>query len=502
MPSLLSRRAALSVPALVVLAFGFVWTMAACLNVGGTGAVADGGHTKDGTIASDGGVVDEGGHPRDARVDRHVGACGCTGGLVCGIDGGCQACATNAECDALDAGTPTCQLGNADASTYARCVACTASTPCPKGEVCDLAGVDDPTGLGGPRTPNLCYPDCRTTPGTCTPGASFCVPDSGLCGFGCLTTENACAPVGQVCNTDAGVCVACLSSSDCPINLPGCLSSHCGDCASASDCPGGQSCDAIRGLCHCSSSAQCGALAPTCDVTLFKGTDGGVELGCGCVVDAGACPTGTKCNVGIGPKLGGECLPLCDHDGGPNCESLGLVCISTTGLCAACTTSTECAGNPHGLVCALDGGASGSCVCTIGAAATCPAGTVCNPPMGCTSSCTSDGGACSVGVCDRTTGACRGCVKTSDCSKSAAGTVCDNGDGGTFECICHSPADCLDPKAGCSASLQRCGVCDSPQDCPTSNPGCNSQSASCGSCALSTDCPAAVPSCSDAGLCH
>jgi len=470
---------------------------AACSSLG-IGSVPDGGGPGDGGKGSDATSH------RDGTTEGGAAPCACLAdGMFCGADGACVPCSTSSQCKGLDAGTPACQLENPDSSVYGHCVACTAESPCPNGQVCDVLGIDNPTGMPSTRTPNLCYPDCRKNSGECAPGVSFCSPDSGLCGFGCLTTANACAPVGEFCNSDAGVCVACRSSADCPINNPGCFNGNCGSCAQRTDCPLGQACDTVSGICHCTSSSECTLPAPTSNVNLGKTLDAAIDLGCGCINDAGACPSGTMCNPRLGANLGGECLPSCVHDGGPNCAAEGLVCRPDGGLCGACTKSTECIANPRGLVCALDGGSTGSCVCTVGNSATCSSGMVCNPPNGCTRSCTTVDGGCAVsgGVCDPATGACRGCVKASDCAKSTTGTLCDNGDGGTFTCICRSPANCLAPEAGCSTQLERCGLCDSPADCPTTNPGCNSSTATCGSCTATTDCPSAVPKCGDAGVC-
>jgi hypothetical protein len=471
--------------------------LASCASADGTGPStgpgSDAGGKRDGTMSGGG---SDGGH--DVFVS---GPCKCTGGLVCDPSGNCVPCASNAQCKAVvEAGTPACQLENPDAGSYKECVACTSTSPCASGEVCDLYGVDNSSGTPSPRTPFLCYADCRTTPDACAPGVSFCSPDSGLCGFGCLSTENSCALVGEKCNVDAGSCVECLTPSDCPINQPGCFANQCGSCGENSDCPLGQQCDVPRGLCHCEGTSQCALPAPACNVTLAKKPDGSVDLGCGCVSDAGACPSGTVCNTHSGANMGGECLPYCGHDGGPSCGTLGLVCHPDSGLCAACTSNAECTGT-SGLICLRDGGAAGTCSCMVGQSSTCPTGTACSPLGGCTPSCTVDGGKCGTGVCDEATGACVGCVHSSDCAKSVTGTVCDNGDGGTFTCICHSPSDCLTPNNGCSTLLKRCGLCDSPADCPSTNPGCNSDTASCGSCTGATDCPASASTCSDAGAC-
>jgi hypothetical protein len=469
---------------------------------GDGGPPVDGGHKRDGArdAGADRSATQDGpGHPGDGGSKA---SCACAAmGLVCAADGGCAPCTSNGECQAYDSGTPACQLGQHDSGSYQHCVACTSTVACPSGQVCDLSGVDDPTGIPSARTPDLCYPDCRTHPGTCSPGVSYCSPDSGLCGFGCISTENACAPVGQKCNLDAGICVACLTPADCPIDQPGCLANQCGNCASNADCPMGQACDVPFGLCHCSDSAECAFPAPACYVHVHANVDGSVDLGCGCVLDAGACPDDTLCNRGTGLNDGGLCLPRCGHDGGPSCSAEGRVCHPDSGLCGPCTNAAECANSSNGTICVTDGGLKGTCTCEVGVASSCPSGTVCNPPLGCTTSCVVDGGACLSGICDKTTGTCRGCVQTSDCAHNPAGKVCNNGDGGSFTCICHTPADCLDAGEGCSTQLQLCGICDVPTDCPSSNPGCNSQTATCGSCSASTDCPTSLPVCGDAGTC-
>ena len=425
-------------------------------------------------------------------------------GLICNPAAatGCGPCAADRDCAAAGAAFGHCQVQNPDSGTFGTCVQCTASAACPDGGVCDLAGVDDPMGLASARTPNLCYPDCRSASGGCAAG-SICDLGSGLCLFGCTQSPNSCAAATQVCDADAGVCVGCLSPGDCPIDEAGCLAEQCGNCAHDAECPNGQSCDIQNQLCNCGDSSQCGPLAPDCVVPSgFKNADSGhPELRCGCQPDAGTCAQGTVCNPTAGPTRGGECLPSC-IDGGSDCSLSGAYCDIVSGLCGPCTSDVACAGNQQGFICLTDGGAGGSCSCRVGAAGSCPRGMVCNPPLGCTPSCLqADAGCAPPEICDQATGACRGCLQTADCAKSSLGLRCDNGDGGGFTCVCESPADCLNPDAGCSSTVHQCGLCAQPTDCPQSNPGCNTQSFTCGSCALDADCPTALAHCTDAGTC-
>ena len=435
-------------------------------------------------------------------------------GLICDptADGGCGPCASNADCQAAGDTYGNCQLADPQSGSYGTCVQCLATVACPSGEVCDLQGVADPSGVPSEGTPNICYPDCRTSSGECAAGLSYCDSTTGLCLYGCVSTASACSAADEVCDTDAGVCVGCLSGSDCPIDNPGCVAEQCGNCVQNSDCPNGQSCDVARQFCQCTASSQCGQPAPDCVVKSgVNNVDSGIaELRCGCQPDAGTCPAGTVCTPGAGPFQGGECLTNCMTDGGAYCLALGQTCNIVTGRCGPCTSDVACYGNPQGFICVTDGGLGGQCTCQIGGVGSCPTGLVCNPPLGCTPSCgQSDAGCASGTLCDSVTGACRGCLQPSDCAMNSQGTYCDNVDGGTYTCLCNSPSDCLDPDGGCSSKLHQCGLCSVAADCPASNPGCSSLTYSCGSCAIDGDCPGtggqcdggACGHCTDAGTC-
>lgn len=182
---------------------------------------------------------------------------------------------------------------------------------------------------------------------------------NGTCGKPCMTDFN--CPAGAYCGPNF-VCVTSKSTNwqSCQVD---------GDCLSGLCDSTGKVCRALRDVGgQCNSALDClpdlvcdrsrqDTIGGTCTTPCL--TDGDCVLGLVCSVQ-GACTTGGKPN-GVGCKSDIECASgLCNRDSGccsnkraigsscsQNADCLSNRCLPTPwpGLCAACTTTDDCAPN-------------------------------------------------------------------------------------------------------------------------------------------------------------
>jgi hypothetical protein len=223
----------------------------------------------------------------DSCSPHFVGSC--PGSTACDTsqcgNGKCV-CYQDSDCP-LD--VPKCVGTNSDAGTGGNC-ACTDSSQCPNGYVCDSRGPYGVTSGCGAVVGGACIAACA--------GDTDC------------SMFAATYPFNQdlACNTTTGYCVACVANLDCtagtsptqPYVTPSCLSFP----------DGGD---------------------PQSSPTVYTG---GGQCGCN---DTSQCNGGYVCS-------GGKCAPPCAYDNGyDSCETSGAHCNTYTGLCQQCQSDIDCA---------------------------------------------------------------------------------------------------------------------------------------------------------------
>ena len=430
-------------------------------------------------------------------------------GAACSNDG--NACTL----DVCNGSVPVCEhpAGNAGA-------ACRASAgPCDMADVCD--------GIAPNCPPDNFQPSivvCRASAGACDPAESctgtgpacpadakstaVCRPSAGACDVAetCNGMANTCptdvlVPASTVCRAATGECdlaEACTGASPaCPADAFKTSGTSCtadGSACTTDVCDGGGACTHPAGnagaVCRPSASAcdvaeACDGVSETCptDALVAAGTEcraatGPCDVAEQCDGASSGCPSdtlvsaGTECRAAAGAC---DVAETCNGTSG-TCPADVLVpattvCRSATGECdlaEACTgTSPACPGDAFkesGTSCTEDGSACTVDVCDGGGACTHPAGnagTVCRPAAG----------ACDVGEsCDGVSGSCPADAlvpASTVCRPSAGG--CDPAeqcDGATAAC----PADAL--AAAESVCRAAAGACDLAEQCSGTNPAC------------------------------
>gem|GEM_PF-1666088 len=507
------------------------------------------------------------------------GACG-----ECNNDADCGANMNGPVCDTTKGRCGTCSAANAMACTGATAFCNTSPTH----SVC--AGCNGDQGSAFSRACSNALPACVSSggsAGTCVEclANSQCVGNGNgavcdgfkrLCGA-CNTSElSACTGSTPTCNISGmrDVCTACNgnfasgAAQACTVAgvpmcaLTGALAGGCLQCLSSVDCNGNTPiCDTSVGSCvSCNGDFASGA-ARTCGLAQpFCAASGCSNV---CTMDV-QCGAGNWCNSGAcQPKLpngqtspGGSCQPalaaracqsgVCDvtdglcglPTGNPQCTTTTQcrsgVCVASganTGVCLACNTDNDCAGNSGNPACnpvtnlcvACTAGNTTACVgilplCDIGtsscvacngdagstATRACGAGSPLCRVDGSCGACTANAD-CSVGthlgtICNSSSGACgTGCSVDANCS---ATQYCDNPGGSGFNGSCtpklanNTVYPAGQPFGGmCNATTAtrvcQSGVCDEPDDkCGLPNGG---------TCANAAVCRSAV--CGVGGLC-
>ena len=161
-------------------------------------------------------------------------------------------------------------------------------------------------------------PTCGTAAPPCTP---------------CTAAPSSCTGATPVCASDQedfklGQCVACADSSACSAKAPVCDKSR-----AATD-------DTCRG---CTSNADCGTAAPTCQVATGK-----------CI----ECLTSSDCKAPAACDTSANVCVECTTNA--QCANPAPACGQNR-KCDACRTSADCAGNTAGALCATSG-ACASCL--------------------------------------------------------------------------------------------------------------------------------------------
>ena len=220
----------------------------------------------------------------------------------------------------------------------------------------------------------------------------------------CCHADAECGPpYGPHCDTSIGVCGSCATNAG------------CAGAPDGSACVVGMAEPGVYTACGCAVDADC-AQSPLGNAC----ARGGQYRACGCNTTAD-CPNGAVCPLG-GNQV---CGPKCTSDAACSQTTAFPYCSSSLGICVACRTDKDCAGNGLGYV-YCDAGV-GRCVdCLNNDDAQCaknPSGTRCLVNVcGCASA--ADCGTSPDGhICVETANWC-GCSTTGDCP---AGEQCSNG---------------------------------------------------------------------------
>jgi hypothetical protein len=241
---------------------------------------------------------------------------------------GAEPCKSSADCASSDAGR-VC-----DPATGA-CVVCATDADCPEGKKCNRGldactecAMDGDCGAGKLCRDGACEPGCTAT--SPCPAGQICDPGASLC-VGCLGDAD--CPTGTVCDVSSHACVECVGDDDCP---PGdlCHKSICTEgCDSSHPCPTGKVCDLEAGACvACLKDADCkDASAPRCDEKAQKCV--------ACLPATDNCPLGEYCEPAKltcedGCKTDNDCLAT-ENTTAPRC-------LVATHTCVECLTSADC----------------------------------------------------------------------------------------------------------------------------------------------------------------
>jgi hypothetical protein len=367
--------------------------------------------------------------------------------------------------------------------------ACDDTTLCNGNETC-LSGFCVPGPPPDCDDGNPCTTDCHPVQG-CNPSpvqnGTSCA-DGNLCdgteqclGGVCEAGTRVVCPVGQSCVPATGTCMAtpCSGAAECNDDNP-CTNDVCNGTCSNTSVPNGTACPDSN-VCNGAETCSAGVCTPGDPLALDDGN--------ACTVDdcdpvAGPthtpvpgcrpCTTNPQCNDDNACTTD-TCLPdnTCDSAPIPDCCVTAADCDDgnpcTTESCPAGTCSRANVAGPCGDACQPG---------------TCQAGT-CNldPPV----TCTDDGNACTVEVCDVLLGGCTS-VTLEDCCSSdgpcADGDTCttDTCDLEAHRCAntridddcrsCEDNLDC-DPLGRCGQSICAAGgtcVANTPPDCRDDDP--------------------------------
>ncbi|MFO0606815.1 MAG: hypothetical protein U0324_26825 [Polyangiales bacterium] len=361
--------------------------------------------------------------PATAPVcDRAAGVCLCNVDRDCGAatpvcdraSRTCVACASDAQCAALDPARPACSNAGASAG---RCVPCTSSMHCrAPTPLCDVPSNTCVACLANRDCADPARPACDATSHACRPcaaaTASTDCPDAGA---------RACAVTGS----NAGRCVQCVTNADCRTGVCDVATNRCVGCASDADCGGAAPvCDLTTRVCRpCdpARAADCRAPTPACAAT---GRDAGRCVQC-TAADTRACTGAT---------------PACDPD------SSRCVACGVGPMAAACAMSRD------GTACVREMDGTVRCGCSVD----------------------SDCGAADSGrICDPSTRRCRpGCWPGAGHNGCARGEACSSNDParpGVCARGCFRDDDCTQPTAYCigsnSENAGRCVECINDTQC-------------------------------------
>jgi hypothetical protein len=189
-------------------------------------------------------------------------------------------------------------------------------------------------------------------------------------------------------------------------------------------------------------------------------------------------------NAASAANLPSSCLSaVCGLNGTDSCSTDHRFCDATRG-CSSCRTDAEC---PHATPYCMQGSCF-ECRTSADCSAASPA---CHPDAhSCQRACSGMGNECSITVpsndlpvpttysmCDKSSGACVGCLSDSDCI-NARGYL---GEKGT------API--------CDQFTRQCKQCVSDADCPAKLPRCFPRTGFCGECLTNCDCAASAPLC-------
>ncbi len=354
--------------------------------------------------------------PANAPVcDRVAGVCLCNADRDCTRNPSvpvcdaatrtCVACASDAQCAALDATRPACAAAGTNAG---RCVTCTTDAHCSGSTPrCDTSSNTCVACLTGRDCADPARPVCDSMTHTCR----GCAP--GTAAADCTEPGvTACATSGA----NAGRCVQCASNRDCRSGVCDLATNTCVGCTSNADCAGAMPiCDTARRMCRpclSSSPSDCSAPTPAC-ATMGR--------------DAGRCVQCTTANMTACTGA----TPVCDPD---------------SNRCVACVpgaTSALCAMSRDGTACVAEADGTRRCGCAVDR----------------------DCGASDSGrICDPSSRRCRdGCWPGDGHNGCAASLACSSNDPSTpGVCApgCFRDTDCQQPTPYCSgATATRAGTC-------------------------------------------
>ncbi|HYC55921.1 MAG TPA: hypothetical protein VEL28_13385 [Candidatus Binatia bacterium] len=333
-------------------------------------------------------------------------------------------CASNADCQAVDAGACTASGGAGVQPNQCEGYECGQDGRCTTGPIdtyCDAVTHPDGRGFvpcnddsdcsasGGGSCSVIdvrrCFPDPIVVQGEADPGnpltaAAFCIPPTtnpavnlsgGIPGPGTLRVD---FDLDIRCQNNPAVAYELPSGANCAgtattsttlLPLPACVDAVSPICGGA--CPVGQTCTDAGGTCGCT-----GLPLPSCDEAMAP-LCGGLcaEPGEVCTDDGGTCecqpPTLPQCADAISPVCGGQCPvgELClDVAGTCQCQAPGLpACGSATApVCAGvCDVGQLCTASGDTCTCLAvlpPCGQAASPVC----AGSCPVGAICTDNAG------------------------------------------------------------------------------------------------------------------------
>lgn len=430
----------------------------------------------------------------------------CETGQVCGQNGTCEnvACQTRRDCPGSSTCLPSGFCGPIQCSTNDECgdagricregvcIAPDALPACGDGGTCENGKVCN-------RTSSRCE-DCNTTTNRCAVGQTC---RNGSCETTSCTSDAQCLSAGKLCDQTSRQCVACSATRVCP-NTHVCQSGSCTPrprCMNGM-CPSPQTCDTATNFCinaggaslcgRCNADAECSGTNSKC---LALG--GGNYCGKACT-GQNDCPSNFVCDPNFR-----QCVPAagrCENNcgvpgqsctGGRACNATSGLCLTSKGLCDACSADSECGAESDKCLVPGDGGArvcAQNCDTTTPNGRNCPTGFTCRDAGGGSRQCYPTGGECVVDpcanlMCNRQSGlpfcdpdrrACVECRTNNDCPASDQICTADK------TCIvpgqCTGDMSCQGDPAGpkcCTTTLgQKCSQCCNNTDCPTSAQFC------------------------------
>lgn len=229
------------------------------------------------------------------------------------VNGDCQACANNGECESRSVNTPVCELAG---GMMGACSKCSMSTQCNLSAtrpICDGTNGD----CQSCATNTECDGRSAMTPKCMGDGScNKCVMDMDCTGFAGRTH----------CETMGGACVQCLNSMHCGMTTPICAATSCRACADNVECdtrdPATPHCNMDGSCSICTNDGECAGINGRTHCSPVTGACVQCVMDGDCTANA----AGHLCNPGM--MLPDRCGCTMDAD----CNA-GLTCNTTTHLC-------------------------------------------------------------------------------------------------------------------------------------------------------------------------